>query len=112
MSNLSRPMASSLLILKSPITTMLSYVLSALQTNLVNSSKKIIRLLSESGLYTLKHIHFLLDIVNSEQMRMNRKQFLLYKKLFGRINHHQLLDEYVLHNFSAFRQTLLIFKSN
>ena len=27
---------------------------------------------------------------------------LLYKKLFGRINHHQLLNEYVLHNFFAF----------
>ena len=29
---------------------------------------------------------------------MSEKQFLLYKKLFGRINHHQLLHEYVLHN--------------
>ena len=29
---------------------------------------------------------------------MNKKQFLLCKKLFGRINHHQLLNEYVLHN--------------
>ena len=86
--------------------------MSALQTDLVNFSKKKIRLLSESGLYTLKHIHFLLDIVNSEQMRMNKKQFLLYKKLFGRINHHQLLNEYVLHNFFAFYQTLLILKSN
>ena len=25
---------------------------------------------------------------------MNKKQFLLYKKLLGRINHHQLLNEY------------------
>ena len=36
----------------------------------------------------------------------------LYKKLFGCINHHQLLNEYVLHNFFAFYQTLLIVKSN
>ena len=30
---------------------------------------------------------------------MSEKQFLLYKKLFGRINHHQLVNEYVLHMF-------------
>ena len=42
---------------------------------------------------------------------MNKKQFLLYKKLFGRINHHQLLNEYVLLNFFAFYQTLIV-KSN
>ena len=47
---------------------MLSYVLSTIQTDLVNSLKKIKRLLQESGLYTLKQIHFLLDVVNSEQM--------------------------------------------
>ena len=41
---------------------------------------------------------------------MNKKQFLLYKKLLGRINHQQLLNEYVLHNFYAFYQTLLIVK--
>ena len=39
---------------------------------------------------------------------MNRKQFLLYKKLLGRINHRQLLNEYVLHSFFAIYQTLLI----
>ena len=41
---------------------------------------------------------------------MNEKQFLLRKKLFGRIIHHQLLNEYVLHNFFTFYQTLLIVK--
>ena len=44
--------------------------------------------------------------------RMNKKQFLLCKKLFGRRNHHQLVNEYVLHNFVAFYQTLLIAKGN
>ena len=39
---------------------------------------------------------------------MNKKQFL---KAFH-INHHQLLNEYVLHNLFAFYQTLLIVKSN
>ena len=43
---------------------------------------------------------------------MNKKQFLLYKKLFVRKNHHQLLNEYVLQNIFAFYQTLLIVKSN
>ena len=43
--------------------------------------------------------------------KMNKKQFLLCKKLFGRINHHQLLNEYVLHNVFAFYQTLIV-KSN
>ena len=33
---------------------------------------------------------------------MNKKQFLLYKKLLGRIIHHHLLNEYVLHNFFCF----------
>ena len=42
---------------------------------------------------------------------MNRKQVLQYKKLFSGINHHQLLNEYVLHNFFAFYQILLIVKS-
>ena len=37
--------------------------------------------------------------------------FLLQKKLFGRTNHHQLLNEYVLYNFFAFYQALLIVKS-
>ena len=35
-------------------------------------------------------------------MRMNKKQFLLYKKLFGRINYHQLLNEYILHKCFCF----------
>ena len=39
---------------------------------------------------------------------MNKKQFLLCKKLFGRIKRHQLLKGYVLHNFFAFFQTFLI----
>ena len=39
---------------------------------------------------------------------MNKKQFLLYKKLFGRINHRQFLNEYVLHNSFDFYQTLLL----
>ena len=43
---------------------------------------------------------------------MNKKQFLLCKKLFGHINHHQLLNEYVLHDFFAFYHTLLIVKNN
>ena len=38
---------------------------------------------------------------------MNKKQFLLCKKLFGHINHHKLLNEYVLHNFFVIYQTLL-----
>ena len=42
---------------------------------------------------------------------MNKKQLLLYTKPFGRINHNQLLNEYVLHNFFASYQTLLIVKS-
>ena len=36
------------------------------------------------------------------------KQFLLYKKLFGRVNDNQLPNEYVLHNFLAFYQALII----
>ena len=43
---------------------------------------------------------------------MNKNQFLLCKKLFGRINHHEVLKEYILHNFFAFYQTFLIVKSN
>ena len=38
---------------------------------------------------------------------MNKKQFLLCKKLFGRINHHQLLNEYVLHNFFCFLSNII-----
>ena len=57
----------------------------------------------------LRHLNNIKVIVtlNAELLRMNKKQFLLCKKLFGRINHHQLLNEYVLHNFFAFYQTLL-----
>ena len=43
--------------------------------------------------------------------RLCLKTILLYKKLFGGINHHQLLNEYVLHIFFAFYQTLIV-KSN
>ena len=62
----------------------------------------------------LRHLNNIKVIVtlNAELLRMNKKQFLLCKKLFGRINHHQLLNEYVLHNFFAFYQALLIVKSN
>ena len=38
---------------------------------------------------------------------MNKKQFLLFKKLFGRINHNQLLNEYVLHNFFCFLSNII-----
>ena len=44
---------------------------------------------------------------NTSLKRMNKKQFLLCKKLFGRINHHQLLNEYVLHNFFAFLSNII-----
>ena len=41
---------------------------------------------------------FVLQILDTIQaLKMNKKQFLLCKKLFGRINHHQLLNEYLLH---------------
>ena len=62
----------------------------------------------------LRHLNNIKVIVtlNAELLRMNKKQFLLCKKLFGRINHHQLLNEYVLHNFFAFYQVVLIVKSN
>ena len=42
---------------------------------------------------------------------MSKKQYLLCKKLFGRIKHYRLLKEHVLHNFFAFYQTLIV-KSN
>ena len=50
-------------------------------------------------------------LLKKSLMRMNKKQFLLCKKLFGRINHIQLLNEYVLHNLLFYR-ILLIVKSN
>ena len=52
-------------------------------------------------IYAYIYIYIFIYIYNEE------KQFLLCKKLFGRINHHQLLNEYVLYNFFAFYQTLL-----
>ena len=33
---------------------------------------------------------------------MNKKQLLLYKKLFSLVNHHQLLNGYVVHNCFCF----------
>ena len=36
-----------------------------------------------------------------------KKQFLLHKKLFGRMNHHQLLNEYALHNFLTFLSNII-----
>ena len=41
-------------------------------------------------------------------MRRTNNNFLLYKRLFGRINHHQLSSKYVLHNCFAFYQTWLV----
>ena len=38
---------------------------------------------------------------------MNEKQILVSKKLFGRINHDQLLNEYVLHNFFCFLSNII-----
>ena len=38
---------------------------------------------------------------------MNKKQFLLCKKLFGRINHHQLLNKYVWHNSFCFLSNII-----
>ena len=38
---------------------------------------------------------------------MNKKQLLLCKKLSGRINHHQLLNEYALHNFFCFTSNII-----
>ena len=38
---------------------------------------------------------------------MNKQQFLLCKRLFGHINHHQLLNEYVLHNFFFFLSNII-----
>ena len=32
---------------------------------------------------------------------------IIYKKLFGCINHHQLLNEYVLHNFVGFSSNII-----
>ena len=35
-------------------------------------------------------------------------KFLLYEDLFGHMNHHELLNEYVLHNdFSSYRISLV-----
>ena len=38
---------------------------------------------------------------------MNKKQFLLCKKIFGPINHHQLLNGYILHNFFALLSNII-----
>ena len=50
-------------------------------------------------------------LINKQEItslkRMDKKQFLLCKKLFGRINYHQLLNEYVLHNFFAFLSNII-----
>ena len=39
-----------------------------------------------------------------------KKTFLLYKKLVGWINHHQLLNECILHNFFAFLSNIINFQ--
>ena len=46
------------------------------------------------------------ELRNSIRLEDEQKQFLVYKKLFGLINHRVLVNEYVLHNFFAFYQTL------
>ena len=66
---------------------------------------------------TIKDIKLLTSVyskpTNSPSfMEDELKQFLLCKMFFDRINHHQLLNEYVLYNFFALYQTLLIVKSN
>ena len=38
---------------------------------------------------------------------MNKKQLLLYKKLFGRVNHHQLLNGYVVYNCFCFLSNII-----
>ena len=50
--------------------------------------------------------------LDSDSKAMNKKQFLLYKKLFGQINHHQLLINAFYTKFLPIYQTLLIVKSN
>ena len=55
-------------ILKSPISIIFSYLRIGLIKTFVSSSKKIVKLLDTGGLYTLKQIHLLFEIVNSEQI--------------------------------------------
>ena len=43
-------------------------------------------------------------------MNKNNFYFNVFKKLFGRINRHQLLNEHVLHNVFAFYQLLIVKK--
>ena len=67
-SNFLKPIQSVLLrsMLKSPITIRLSYLLTALLRELVNSSKNISRLVEVVGLQTLRQNRFFFDMVNSE----------------------------------------------
>ena len=67
--NLSNPVPLFLKsILKSPINIMFSYLSRALLKTFVSSSKKIVKFLDTSGLYILKQIHLLFEIVHSEQI--------------------------------------------
>ena len=67
-SNFPKPTQSVLFtsMLKSPITIRLSYLLTALLREFVNSSKNISGLVEGGGLQTLRQNHFFLDMVNSE----------------------------------------------
>ena len=56
-------------------------------------------------------ILFIIDKFAIIHRGLIKKQFLLYKKLFSQIQHHLLLNKYVLHNFFAFHQTLIVIKN-
>ena len=47
---------------------MFSYLRTALLKTFVSSSKKVVKLLDTGGLYILKQIHLLFEMVNSEQI--------------------------------------------
>ena len=49
--------------------------------------------------------------IHHHSERINENNFYYFKKLFGCVNHPQLPNEYVLHNFFAFYETLIV-KSN
>ena len=51
---------------------MFSYLRTALLRTFVSSSKKVVRLLGTGGLYILKQIHLLFEMVNSEQILLHR----------------------------------------
>ena len=53
---------------KSPINIIFSYLKIALLKTFVSSSKKIVKLLDTDGVYILKQIHFLFEMLISEQI--------------------------------------------